>query len=91
MSEFENQSVYEVIPRLGLSLGAVWGGYFIQSVMFRFGGVFVLEGGYKILLLGIIIVTIVLIMLYRLFGFSLLNISGFSNISKLIQSFFVRM
>lgn len=83
----ERQRMYEVIPSLGLGVGAIGGGYYMQSVLFDFGEIFVLEGGYKLFLLGVVMSGILLIYLYRFTGFR--RYKGVGVMGKAIKSFFV--
>lgn len=84
----ERQVIYEVVPRLGLGLGAICGGYFMQSVLFDFEEIFVLEGGYKLILLGIVAGGILLMFLNGFRGFKMLKFKG-GGVKKIWRSFFV--
>lgn len=47
----ERQRTYDVLPGVRLGVGAVLGGYLIQSRVFIFNEVLVLEGGFRVIVL----------------------------------------
>lgn len=72
----ENLSFYEVVPMVGLGLASVFGGYLMQSFVFAFNEVVLLELGFKLvlffLLLGggffVLIRSFLKVMLFRVKG-----------------------
>lgn len=70
---YERQRAYEVIPRLGLGVVAICGGYFMQTVLFDFREIFVLERSYKTFLLLVVVGGVLLMFLYGVRGFKRLK------------------
>lgn len=86
----ERQRVYDVLPGVGLGVGAVLGGYLIQSRVFIFNEVLVLEGGFRVLVLLRLIVGVILSFVYSLGRSSYFIKSKYQGI-KLFRFFFYRI
>lgn len=86
----ERQRVYDVLPGVALGFGAVLGGYLIQSRVFVFNEVLVLEGGFRVVVLWRLIVGIILSLVYSLGRRSYFVKSKHRGV-KLFRFFFYRI
>ena len=87
--ECESQRGYEVVPRLGLGLGAIVGGYRLQCFLFNFESVFVLEWPYKILLSSVILMAGLGSLVYLWWGSA--AIVAIRKLKGFVYYFFCRM
>lgn len=86
----ERQRAYDVLPGVGLGIGAVLGGYLIQSRVFVFNEVLVLEGGFGFIVLMRLVVGIIMSLAYSL-GRRPYFIKGKHYRIKLFRFFFYRI
>lgn len=72
----ERSSYYEVIPLFSLGLASVVGGYFIQSIVFPFNEVVLLEVGFKLFMVCVLVRAVVLLRV-RVLVKSVFSVGGF--------------
>lgn len=90
----EDETMYEIIPRFGLGVGAVVGGCFIQSCLFEFNEVFIMEVGFKIIVLLVLFFGFLVMGFYVVISKVLEVYLGLGMVDKLfkfIKLFFVQI
>lgn len=85
----ERLSIYEVVPMVSLGLASRFGGWFLQSTMFEFGELFLLEVGFKGFMTFVFFCGAVVVSLWALVAMVKLCYSGV--LKKFFLSFFSSM
>lgn len=68
LSITENKTIYEALPRIGLGLGALLGAWWIQSTLYRFDSIVVLETKYKFMVILRILSASAVVLAYNIYS-----------------------